>query len=42
MKEADVLRIFELLEEKVDRNKIREALLEASTASPPGAEFHKG
>ena len=29
MKEADVLRIFELLEEKAERKKIREALLNA-------------
>jgi hypothetical protein len=30
MKEEDVLRIFELLEEKADRKKIREVLLSAS------------
>ena len=29
MKEKDVWRIFELLEEKADRKKIREALIEA-------------
>jgi hypothetical protein len=29
MNEEDVLRIFELLEEKADRKKIREALIEA-------------
>ncbi len=29
MKEEDVLRIFELLEEKADRKKIRDALIEA-------------
>ena len=29
MKEADLLRIFELLEEKADRKKIRDALMEA-------------
>lgn len=33
MKEEDVLRIFELLEEKADRKKIREALIEAGKAA---------
>jgi hypothetical protein len=33
MKEADLLRIFELLEEKADRKKIREALIEAGKAA---------
>jgi hypothetical protein len=37
MNEADVLRIFELLEEKADRKKIRDALLEANARPPAGS-----
>ena len=33
MKEEEVLRIFEMLEEKADQKKIREALLEAGKGS---------
>ena len=34
MKEKDVLRILELLQEKADRKKIRDALLEGSKQPP--------
>ena len=36
MKEEDVLRIFELLEEKTDRKKIREGLIEAGKREAGG------
>jgi hypothetical protein len=35
MKEEDVLRIFELLEEKAAREKIREALIKAGNSGGP-------
>ena len=40
MKEADVSRIFEMLEEKADRKKIREALIEAEKDG--GGRKHDG
>jgi hypothetical protein len=41
MDEEDVLRIFTLLEEKADRKKIREQLLEASKGGRPEGPSNK-